>query len=338
MVRLVGMPPLCLVSLFAISVSSVSAVIISVVISQEVEVWREGLDEALRRKDTEPFEFRLCRPPNDKPWLGVFAIDPEVTSCEAVERSSPSWDFRQIEYEPRSAFIPVPGSVSLLQGPTGIPVTNTNEPEDFFTYGEPNVRQTFYPSKWLVERFGNTGTFERLSKENPVRAGDSLRYWDENLIGYGQLYLRQVKGNPQRLTRARPPVDQDNEEDFSDAVARIRREFPYAELRIASLGDTEIVGPGVPTRTQKIINKIGNSGKSFFSFLKGGRGKSQLEMNRVRSPSDELDDEDFRIIWNPEDVVQNQRVVTNNVPAQLDRWVMDNFEEYKEVKFGSEPV
>ncbi|KAF3916310.1 hypothetical protein ABW21_db0203687 [Orbilia brochopaga] len=333
MVCLDGFPPLGLIPLLAFSIPSVSAsvlstVIINVVISQEVEVWRENPEGALR----------LCRPPDDKPWLGVFAIDPEVTSCQQeVEGSSPSWKLAQIDYEPGSQFIPIPGTLLSIQGPTGIPITNTKDPEDFFTYGNPNTVQQFHVSKWLVERFGNTNTFERLSKENPVKVGDTLRYWEEGTIGLKQLYLRRVKGNPQRLTRARPPVDRDAEDDFAAVLDQIRLEFPYAELRIASLGDSEIVGPGIPTRARKIINQIGRKGKSLLSLFKGiSATKAQYEQ-RVRSPSGELssDEEDFEVTRYPSGQGQGQQ---NRNPVQLapggqqDRWVMEDFifEESKE--------
>ncbi|KAJ6262886.1 hypothetical protein Dda_1443 [Drechslerella dactyloides] len=341
MVRLDGTRPLGLIPLLAFSISPVSAIIIDVVTSGLAEVWREGDGEALRRKDPEPLELRLCRPPTDKPWLGVFAIDPRETTCQNEGGSSPSWDFAEIEYE-GGPFVPVPGTLLQLQGPTGVAITNTNDPEEFLTYGAPenvNLRQRFETSKFLVEKFGNNGNFERLSKTNPLQEGYTLRLWEEGLpVGFRQLYLRNVVGNPKRLTRARPPIDQDINEDFAAAVERIQKEYPYAELRIASMGNTEIVGPGIPTTGRRVLNKISTGGKALFSFIKN-RGKPGLEMNRVRIPSGELNDDDFEVVWNEVEGVPDQQrfnidpefvPVVQQGQGQGRRAVDFSFEESKE--------
>ncbi|KAF3927532.1 hypothetical protein AA313_de0202713 [Arthrobotrys entomopaga] len=170
---------------------------------------------------------------------------------------------------------------------------NTEYPDQYLTYG-PRGQGVFaeasVPSKWLVERFGNNKIYETITEKTPVQVGDTLRFWEPDVLeGFKQLFLHKPPisqgspskniilsgGSPMRLNRERPIPDEDSKEDFATSIQKVRAEYPYAELRIASLGDDEIVGPGTPTRTEKITAKLGKAKNALSGLLRGAYTQSQ---------------------------------------------------------------
>ncbi|EPS38451.1 hypothetical protein H072_7805 [Dactylellina haptotyla CBS 200.50] len=270
-----GFVPLAIILKFPFA----SGVIINVIVGDTAEIWRENDENSFRRKDPEPLAYRLCRPPSDKPWLGVFVINPQKMSCADVEGSSHNWDIVASEWEPPEFFPKAPGSLLQIQGPTGVPIMNTEFADEFLTYGSRGGGGGLHastPSKWLVERFGNTQNYEVLTYRNPLQVGDTLRFWEPGVVGgFGQLFLHRIAGSPMRLNRMRPTVDEDSPDDFATAIRKIRSEYPYAELRIASLGDDEIVGPGMPSRKDKIYAKLETVKNAFSGLFRGGHTQSQ---------------------------------------------------------------
>ncbi|KAK6543346.1 hypothetical protein TWF694_000097 [Orbilia ellipsospora] len=296
MARHIRSSRLDLASFIILHATYVSGVIINVVVSDVAEIWRENDSDSLRRKDPEPVEsmYRLCRPPSDKPWLGVFAIDPRKSSCAQTEGSSPSWELAQSSWERPEFFPKEPGTLLEIRGPTGVPIMNTQHPDQYLTYG-PRGKGVFAeasePSKWLVERFGNNKIYETITEKTPVQVGDTLRFWEPDVLeGFKQLFLHKPPvrqgspsknkiisgGSPMRLNRERPIPDEDSKEDFATAVRKIRAEYPHAELRVASLGNDEIVGPGAPTRTDKITAQLGKAKNALSGLFRGAYTQSQL--------------------------------------------------------------
>ncbi|KAK6532296.1 hypothetical protein TWF281_006487 [Arthrobotrys megalospora] len=296
--------------LLFLRVPSVSAVIINVVISEVDEVWQESGDESLRRKNPDEIlesVLRLCRPPQDTPWIGVYAIDPRVTSCEAVNGGSSNWVIRESDWE-RPDFLPKPpGTVLQIEGPGPmvderswlmLPISNTEFKEDYLSFGPPLGPHHSEPSKWVVERFGNNNNYETLSPKNKLMVGDTLRFWDPEIPnGFQQLYMHRVKGSPQRLNRLRPFVENDGytEEEYALMLANIPKEYPTAELRIASLGDDEIVGPGVPTRAQRLLRGIGKAKNNIGSLLSRVASRKQPFYGRSQNRNQGRPDADEQI-------------------------------------------
>ncbi|KAK6357896.1 hypothetical protein TWF730_007253 [Orbilia blumenaviensis] len=344
----------------------VSAVIINVVVSEVDEVWQENTEDALR----------LCRPPPEEPWLGVYAIDPKVTSCEKYNGGSSNWDIRESEWE-RPEYLPKPpGTVLQIEGPgpsgkkKPYAISNTQDKEDYLSFGDSLGMSVSEPSKWLIERFGNNNNYETLAPDNLLQVGDTLRFWDPEVPnGFQQLYMHRIKGSPQRFNRLRPlKVDDDESEVYADELTKVRQEYPAAEFRIASLGNSEIVGPGVPTsRTWRLLGKIGGAPSKLGKMLTGLDFRSQprtgqIDLNEkipirnqeTRVRSEELDIEPGDVFGNPdiqgspEEVIRSQRIDLPQIPSQAEialrkslkkespvkEAVIAQFEESKEQESG----
>ncbi|KAF3164500.1 hypothetical protein TWF751_009661 [Orbilia oligospora] len=281
----------------------VSAVIINVIISEaeEGEVWYENNDDGLRRKDHGQQsmlrcmrylhgQIYVCRPPPEEPWLGVYAIDPTVTSCEA-NGGSANWVVRESDWE-RPEYLPKPpGTVLQIEGPgpaekaTAYAISNTQPKEDYLTFGPSLSMAASEPSKWLVERYGNNNNYETLAPDNGLKVGDTLRFWDPEVpIGFQQLYMHRSKGSPQRFNRLRPLPD--NEDTTVEvASAKLRKEYPAAEFRIGSLGNSEIVGPdstASTSRTRRFLETVG-SAKGRIGRLFTGGFRGQPNVGRIGS-------------------------------------------------------
>ncbi|KAK6347823.1 hypothetical protein TWF718_005647 [Orbilia javanica] len=325
-----------------------SAVIINVIVSEVDDVWHENSDDALRRKDpSQESIFILCRPPPEEPWLGVYAIDPKVTSCQAGGGSA-NWVIRESDWE-RPEYLPKPpGTVLQIEGPgpaakrSAYAISNTNCAdckEDYLTFGPALSLKDSEPSKWLVERFGNNGNYETLAPDNLLTVGDTLRFWDPEVPnGFQQLYMHRIKGSPQRFNRLRPFVEAEgSQEEYDAELAKVRKEYPAAEFRIASLGDNEIVRPELsigPSRTQRFLKTVGSAKGRIGKLLTGGFGGQQnsgrigsaekipikKEEQRVRSEEIEIDpgdifgNPDILDSMSPEEYIRSQQQQRMDLP------------------------
>ncbi|KAK6518414.1 hypothetical protein TWF506_005570 [Arthrobotrys conoides] len=305
--------------LLFLRVSYISAAVINVVISEVEEVWRENNDDTLRRnRPSQESVLILCRPPPEEPWIGVYAIDPATTSCEA-NGGSENWVIRKSPWE-RPEYIPKPpGTVFQIEGPgpaekdTAYAISNTESKEDYLTFGPilsfavssepskcvtPTIPHTdLYKGKkkitdksavdrWLVERYGKNDVYETIAPDNKLRVGDTLRFWDPEIpYGFQQLYMHRIKGSPQRFNRVRPLLldSEDVGEDYAVRLAKLRKEYPAAEFRIASIDNSDIFEPPPVSRTQRFLETVGSAKGRIGSFLTGGRFRGQLDSGRFGS-------------------------------------------------------
>ncbi|KAK6501156.1 hypothetical protein TWF481_009004 [Arthrobotrys musiformis] len=287
--------------LILLGAPNVSAFIINVVVSEVEEVWNENNDDTLRRKEpNQESIFTLCRPPPEEPWIGVYAIDPKVTSCEAENAGgSPNWDLGLSSWE-RPDYLPKPpGTVLQIGGPgpagdIEYAISNTENKEDFLLFRPAISLETTEPSKWLVERYGNGQNYEEFAEDNNIQVGDTLRFWDPELpTGFQQLYMHRIKGSPMRFNRLRPLPEHGldmSTDDYAVELDNVRKEYPAAEFRIGSLGKIELVKPGSPvepTRTQRFLQSVGNAGDKIGKLFSGISFRGQSGGSRDRIGSDE---------------------------------------------------